>query len=89
MYCERHDLLCSHSNGDLFTCDNNMLFSHVMISCFHVKAHWCFLYNKKRVLISLVEIYLRVEKSVIPTQKGLMDTFYGCEKVKKTLVGLN
>ena len=25
--CERHDLLCSHSNGELFTCEDNMLFS--------------------------------------------------------------
>ena len=36
-------------NGDLFTCEDNMLFSHVKISCFRAKAHlvfhWC-LYNK-------------------------------------------
>ena len=47
--CERRDLLCSHSNGDIFTCENNMLFSRVKISCFRAKAHlvfhWC-LYNK-------------------------------------------
>ena len=47
--CERHDLLCSHYNSDLFTCGDNMLFSCVKISCFHGKAHlvfhWC-LYNK-------------------------------------------
>ena len=31
------------SNGDLFTCEDNMLFSPVKISCFLVKAqfHWC------------------------------------------------
>ena len=29
MCCERCDLLCNHSNGDLFTCEDNMLFSHV------------------------------------------------------------
>ena len=38
-----------HSNGDIFTCENNMLFSPVKISCFRAKAHlvfhWC-LYNK-------------------------------------------
>ena len=43
--CERHDLLCNHSNGDLFTCDENMLFSRVKITCFCMKAqlvfHWC------------------------------------------------
>ena len=42
-------LLCSHSNGDIFTCEYNMLFSHVKISSFRAKAHlvfhWC-LYNK-------------------------------------------
>ena len=47
--CERGHLLCNHSNGDLFTCENNMLFSLVKMSCFRAKAplvfHWC-LYNK-------------------------------------------
>ena len=42
-------MLCNHSNGDLFMCKDNMLFSHVEISCFLTKAHlvfhWC-LYNK-------------------------------------------
>ena len=41
--------ICNHSNSDLFTCDDNMLFSRVKISCFRAKAHlvfhWC-LYNK-------------------------------------------
>ena len=50
---ERRDLLCSHRNGDLFTCEDNMLFSHVKISCFRAKAHlvfhWC-LYNKNSYL---------------------------------------
>ena len=40
--CERRDLLCSHSNGDIFTCENNMLFSCVKISCFRAKAHLLF-----------------------------------------------
>ena len=48
-WCERCDLLCSHSNGDIFTCEDNMLFSQVKISSVRVKAHlvfhWC-LYNK-------------------------------------------
>ena len=47
-WCERRDLLCSHSKGDIFTCEDNMLFSHVKISSFRAKAHlvfhWC-LYN--------------------------------------------
>ena len=47
--CERRDLLCSHSKGHIFTCEDNMLFSHVKISSFHAKAHMVFhwrLYNK-------------------------------------------
>ena len=47
-WSERCSLLKSHSNGDIFTCEENMLFSHVKISSFHAKAHlvfhWC-LYN--------------------------------------------
>ena len=27
---ERHDLLCSHSNGHLFTCEDNILFLYVL-----------------------------------------------------------
>ena len=41
---ERHNFLCIHGNGDLLTCENNMLFSCVKIWCFHTKAysviHW-------------------------------------------------
>ena len=48
-WCERRDLLCSLSKGDIFTCADNTLFSHVKISSFCTKAHlvihWC-LYNK-------------------------------------------
>ena len=47
--CERRDVSCSHSNRDLFTCEDNMLFSHVKISCFRAEAHLVFhwyLYNK-------------------------------------------
>ena len=32
----------SQSNGDIFTCDVNMLFSHMKISSFHAKAHLVF-----------------------------------------------
>ena len=46
--CERRDVLCSHSNDDLFTCEDNMLFSHVKISFFCAKAHlvfhWCLVF---------------------------------------------
>ena len=47
-----HDLLCNHSNGDLFTREDNMLFSRVKISCFRAKGHlvfhWC-LYNNNNL----------------------------------------
>ena len=41
-WCERRDLLCSHSNSDIFTCEDNMLFSHVKILSFRAKAHLVF-----------------------------------------------
>ena len=47
--CERRNLLCSHSNSDIFTREDNMLFSRVKISSFRAKAHLVFhlcLYNK-------------------------------------------
>ena len=28
---QRHDLLCNHNDGDLFTCEDNMLYSRVKI----------------------------------------------------------
>ena len=41
-WCERRDLLWSHSNGDIFTCEDNMLFSHVKISSFR-ELTWYFI----------------------------------------------
>ena len=55
--CIRSGFLCSHSNGDLFTSEKIMLFSHVKISCFRTKAHLVFhlcLYNKNLYYIPLV-----------------------------------
>ena len=52
--CKTRDLLCSHSNGDLFSCEDNMLFSRV-------KAHQVFnlcLYNKC--------LYARVRSRQLP-----------------------
>ena len=41
-------MLSQYSKGDIFTCEDNMLFSHAKISSFLAKAHvvfyWC-LYN--------------------------------------------
>ena len=39
---ESRHLLCSHSNGDLYTCEDNMLFSSVEMSWFRAKAHLVF-----------------------------------------------
>ena len=37
--------LCNHGNADLFTSENNMLFSRLKMSCLRTKAHvvfhWC------------------------------------------------
>ena len=65
--CERHNLLYDHSNGDLFTCEDNMLFSRMKISCFRAKAHlifyWC-LYNKTEYDIYSLSLVLFVNKFV-------------------------
>ena len=42
-WCERRDLLCSHSNGDIFTCEDNRLFSHVRYQVFAWKLTWYFI----------------------------------------------
>ena len=53
-WCERRDLLWSHSNGDIFTWEDNMLFSHVKIGSFRAKVPlvfpWC-LYNKNSLTL--------------------------------------
>ena len=65
--CERRDLSCSHSNGDIFTCEDNMLFSHVKISSFRAKAHlvfhWC-LYNNKLSYPTLATILDRSKEAI-------------------------
>ena len=50
---ERRDVSCSHSNRDLFTCEENMLLSHVKISCFRAKAHLVFHWYLSRDLLYL------------------------------------
>ena len=58
---KRCGLLWSHSNGDIFTCEDNMLFSHVKISSFRAKDHLvfhCCLYNKTDFLTFLSSLML-------------------------------
>ena len=39
---QRYGFLWSHSNGDIYKCEDYMLFSHVKISSFRAKAHLVF-----------------------------------------------
>ena len=54
----------SHIKGDLFTYEDNILFSRVKISFFHAKAHlvfyWC-LYNKISFMMLLYGIHCLVQ----------------------------
>ena len=91
-WCQRRDLLCSHSNGDIFTCEDNMLFSLVKISSFRTKAHlvfhWC-LYNKSDydvVHARLVQRLVHITASKIhrvPTDSSVFFLFYSffCESI--------
>ena len=63
----RRDVSCSHSNRDLFTCEDNMLFSHVKISCFRAKAHLVFhwyLYNKELLSFPLRDFKFKLRNSL-------------------------
>ena len=42
-WCERGDLLCSHSKGDIFTWEDNMLFSQWRYQVFVRKLPWYFI----------------------------------------------
>ena len=55
------------SNGDLFTCEDNMLFSRVKISCFRAMIfHWC-LYSKKSSYIKFFLKKLERNGPILPT----------------------
>ena len=58
-HCKRYDILCNHSNGDLFTCEDNMLFSCVKISCFQSKAHMVFHLCQYNKMVSLSGVQKR------------------------------
>ena len=64
IWCEGRDLSCSHSNGDIFTCEDNMLFSHVKISSFRAKAHLVFLWCLHNNIFSPVP--LLESRNVVP-----------------------
>ena len=57
-------LLLDHSNGDLFTCNDNMLFSRLKMSCLRAKAPLVFIgFDMIKVPIFLT-IYLSVYLSI-------------------------
>ena len=51
--CKRQDLLCGHSNHDIFTCED------IKISCFRAKVHLVFLTNGKRLSVYYCVIVAR------------------------------
>ena len=72
----RRDVSCSHSNRVIFTCEDNMLFSHVKISCFRAKSHLVFhwyLYNNNYYLNCvdcIQEVLLILNLIVVLKSKG-------------------
>ena len=76
----RRDLLCSHIKGNIFTCEDNMLFSHVKIPSFranaHLVFHWC-LYNKYRYFDSsnnnLLFVPFELEMNIIFGREKLLE----------------
>ena len=42
-WCERSDVLCSHSKGDVFTCEDNMYFHMRRYQVFARKLTWYFI----------------------------------------------
>ena len=87
--CERRDLLFSHSNGDIFTCENNMLISRVKMStCFRAKAHlvfhWC-LYNKE-VNSLLLMIKVKIRARPLHRSEKKMNLKFGMHQGKFTLM---
>ena len=72
-------MLCSHSKGDFFTCEDNMLFSHVKISSFRAKAHlvfhWC-LYNKVKYSIAHLSTVSDLTNQIMTPESGVMDGWH-------------
>ena len=70
-----------HCNRDIFTCEDNMLFSHVTISSFRAKAHlafkWC-LYNKELYSSVKDRIFEYWQYYSFPT---LINDILGCQSL--------
>ena len=62
---QRRDLLCNHNDGDLFTCEDNMLSSHVKIWSFRGRAqlvfHWYF-----PALPGIINAFLYYQEWLLP-----------------------
>ena len=81
-WCERCDfIMLSHCNRDIFTCEDNVLFSHVTISSFRAKAHlafkWC-LYNKELYSSVKDRIFEYWQYNSFPT---LINDILGCQSL--------
>ena len=56
---QRRDLLCNHGSGGIFSCEDNMLFLSVKISCFHAKARLVFHFVSVYIIkIIHIEVFL-------------------------------
>ena len=77
-WCERRDLLCSHSKGDIYTCEDNMLFSRVKISRFARKLTWYF------IAVYIIIIFLYFNFYVEPWDRG---TFFKWPLNKGSVAG--
>ena len=76
----RRDVSCSHSNRDLFTCEDNMLFSHVKISCFRAKAHLVFHWYLYYKLIFRYSAQILLENALFCRQNAHPQNRLFCSK---------
>ena len=78
-WCERRDLLCRLSNGDIFTCEDNipMLFSHVKISSFRARKLTCYfiiVYVINNSILHDIVIIKREQRRKVQNKRKLATT---------------
>ena len=57
-WCERHDLLCSHGKGDIFTCEDNNCYFHMWrYQVFARKLTWYF------IGVYIIKLIIPIEQS--------------------------
>ena len=82
-WCERRDLLCGHSNGDIFRCE----FWHVKISSFRGKVHWYFI--GVYIIRVVSSAYWLILTSSIPREKPLMLLLFRTVLAKASAARIN